>query len=165
MDVNTLEKDTDFLRKEATKVKLNKKEPNNEALRNFFKENCQALQYPDPIDYLLQCATAHGVTANVIAAQSGFERTQARHILSHTKQFDRNKLGGGGGGGGGTLEETDNALKYAKFSALYAKDEWDDVIIFAINGGLSTMEANELLYDLGYDPLVKVLRRNKKEEE
>ena len=49
MDVNTVEKDTDFLRKEATKVKLNKKEPNNEALRNFFKENCQALQYPDPI--------------------------------------------------------------------------------------------------------------------
>ena len=59
MDVNTVEKDTDFLRKEATKVKLNKTEPNNEALRKFFKENCQALQYPDPIDYLLQCAAAH----------------------------------------------------------------------------------------------------------
>ena len=165
MDVNTVEKDTDFLRKEATKVKLNKTEPNNEALRNFFKENCQALQYPDPIDYLLQCASAHGITANVIAAQSSFERTQARHILSHTKQFDRNKLIALAIAGKLTLEETDNALKYAKFSALYAKDEWDDVIIFAINGGLTTMATNELLYDLGYDPLVKVLRRNKKQDE
>ena len=63
------------------------------------------------------------------------------------------------------IPRPDNALKYAKFSTLYAKDEWDDVIIFAINGGLTTMATNELLYDLGYDPLVKVLRRNKNKDE
>ena len=158
-------KDTNYLRNEANKVKLDKKEPNKEALRKFFKDNCDALQFPDPIDYLLDCAKAHGITANVIAAQSSFERTQARHILSHDKQFDRNKLIALAIAGKLTLEETDNALKYAKFSTLYAKDEWDDVIIFAINGGLTTMDTNELLYDLGYDPLVKVLRRNKNQEE
>ena len=165
MDVSIVAKDTNYLRNEANKVKLDKKEPNKEALRKFFKDNCDALQFPDPIDYLLACAKAHGVPANVIAAQSSFERTQARHILSHTKQFDRNKLIALAIAGKLTLAETDNALKYAKFSTLYAKDEWDDVIIFAINGGLSTMDANELLYDLGYDPQVKVLRRNKKEEQ
>ena len=165
MDVSIVAKDTNFLRKEANKIKLDKKNFDNEALRKFFKDNCQALQFPDPIDYLLACAKAHGVTANVIAAQSSFERTQARHILSHDKQFDRNKLIALAIAGKLTLEETDNALKYAKFSTLYAKDEWDDVIIFAINGGLSTMATNELLYDLGYDPLVKVLRRNKKEDQ
>lgn len=158
-------KDTNYLRNEANKVKLDKKEPNKEALRKFFKDNCDALQFPDPIDYLLDCAKAHGITANVIAAQSSFERTQARHILSHDKQFDRNKLIALAIAGQLTLEETDNALKYAKFSTLYAKDEWDDVIIFAINGGLTTMATNELLYDLGYDPLVKVLRRNKNKDE
>ncbi len=157
-------KDTNYLRNEANKVKLDKKEPNKEALRKFFKDNCDALQFPDPIDYLLDCAKAHGITANVIAAQSSFERTQARHILSHDKQFDRNKLIALAIAGKLTLEETDNALKYAKFSTLYAKDEWDDVIIFAINGGLTTMATNELLYDLGYDPLVKVLRRNKSKD-
>ena len=158
-------KDTNYLRNEANKVKLDKKEPNKEALRKFFKDNCDALQFPDPIDYLLACAKAHGVPANVIAAQSSFERTQARHILSHDKQFDRNKLIALAIAGKLTLEETDNTLKYAKFSTLYAKDEWDDVIIFAINGGLTTMDTNELLYDLGYDPLVKVLRRNNNQEE
>ena len=158
-------KDTNYLRNEANKVKLDKKEPNKEALRKFFKDNCDALQFPDPIDYLLDCAKAHGITANVIAAQSSFERTQARHILSHDKQFDRNKLIALAIAGQLTLEETDNALKYAKFSTLYAKDEWDDVIIFAINGGLTTIATNELLYDLGYDPLVKVLRRNKNKDE
>ena len=158
-------KDTNFLRTEANKIKLDKKNLYNEALRKFFKDNCQALQFPDPIDYLLACAKAHGVTANVIAAQSSFERTQARHILSHDKQFDRNKLIALAIAGKLTLEETDNALKYAKFSTLYAKDEWDDVIIFALNGGLTTMATNELLDDLGYDPLVKVLRRNKQPEE
>ena len=158
-------KDTNYLRNEANKVKLDKKEPNKEALRKFFKDNCDALQFPDPIDYLLDCAKAHGITANVIATQSSFERTQARHILSHDKQFDRNKLIALAIAGQLTLEETDNALKYAKFSTLYAKDEWDDVIIFAINGGLTTMATNELLYDLGYDPLVKVLRRNKNKDE
>ena len=165
MDVNIVAKDTNFLRKEANKIKLDKKNFDNEALRKFFKDNCQALQFPDPIDYLLACAKAHGVTANVIAAQSSFERTQARHILSHDKQFDRNKLIALAIAGKLTLEETDNALKYAKFSTLYAKDEWDDVIIFALNGGLTTMATNELLDDLGYDPLVKVLRRNKQPEE
>ena len=165
MDVSIVAKDTNYLRNEANKVKLDKKEPNKEALRKFFKDNCDALQFPDPIDYLLACAKAHGVPANVIAAQSSFERTQARHILSHDKQFDRNKLIALAIAGQLTLEETDNALKYAKFSTLYAKDEWDDVIIFAINGGLTTMDTNELLYDLGYDPLVKVLRRNKNQEE
>lgn len=158
-------KDTNFLRTEANKIKLDKKNLDNEALRKFFKDNCYALQFPDPIDYLLACAKAHGVTANVIAAQSSFERTQARHILSHDKQFDRNKLIALAIAGKLTLEETDNALKYAKFSTLYAKDEWDDVIIFALNGGLTTMATNELLDDLGYDPLVKVLRRNKQPEE
>ena len=165
MDVSIVAKDTNYLRNEANKVKLDKKKPNKEALRKFFKDNCDALQFPDPIDYLLDCAKAHGITANVIAAQSSFERTQARHILSHDKQFDRNKLIALAIAGQLTLEETDNALKYAKFSTLYAKDEWDDVIIFAINGGLTTMATNELLYDLGYDPLVKVLRRNKKQDE
>ena len=43
MDVNTVEKDTDFLRNEATKVPLTKQESNNEALRNFFTDNCPAL--------------------------------------------------------------------------------------------------------------------------
>lgn len=165
MDVSIVAKDTNFLRKEANKIKLDKKNLDNEALRKFFKDNCHALQFPDPIDYLLACAKAHGVTANVIAAQSSFERTQARHILSHDKQFDRNKLIALAIAGKLTLEETDNALKYAKFSTLYAKDEWDDVIIFALNGGLTTMATNELLDDLGYDPLVKVLRRNKQPEE
>ena len=165
MDVSIVAKDTNFLRNEANKVKLDKKNTNNEALRKFFKDHCDALQFPDPIDYLLACAEAHGVTVNVIAAQSSFERTQARHILSHDKQFDRNKLIALAIAGKLTLEETDNALKYAKFSTLYAKDEWDDVIIFAINGGLTTMATNELLYDLGYDPLVKVLRRNKNKDE
>lgn len=158
-------KDTNFLRNEANKIKLDKNQPSNEALRQFLKENCEDLQFPDAIDYLLDCAKAHGVPANVIAAESGFDRTQARHILSHDKQFDRNKLIALAIAGKLTLEETDNALKYAKFSTLYAKDEWDDVIIFAINGGLTTMATNELLYDLGYDPLVKVLRRNKNKDE
>ena len=158
-------KDTNYLRNEANKINLDKRKLNKEALHKFFKDNCEALQFPDPIDYLLDCAKAHGITANVIAAQSSFERTQARHILSHDKQFDRNKLIALAIAGQLTLEETDNALKYAKFSTLYAKDEWDDVIIFAINGGLTTMATNELLYDLGYDPLVKVLRRNKNKDE
>ena len=165
MDVSIVAKDTNYLRNEANKVKLDKKEPNKEALRKFFKDNCDALQFPDPIDYLLDCAKAHGITANIIAAQSSFERTQARHILSHDKQFDRNKLIALAIAGQLTLEETDNALKYAKFSTLYAKDEWDDVIIFAINGGLTTMATNEVLYELRYDPLIKVLRRNKNKDE
>ena len=165
MDVSIVVKDTNYLRKEANKIKIDKNKRNNEALRQFFKDNCEALDFPDAIDYLLDCAKAHGVPANVIAAESGFDRTQARHILSHNKQFDRNKLIALAIAGKLTLEETDNALKYAKFSTLYAKDEWDDVIIFALNSGLTTMQTDILLEDLGYDQLIKVLRHNNKPEE
>ena len=72
MDVSIVAKDTNYLRNEANKVKLDQKKSNNEALRKFFKDNCDALQFPDPIDYLLACAKAHGVPANVIASQSSF---------------------------------------------------------------------------------------------
>jgi hypothetical protein len=45
------------------------------------------------------------------------------------------------------LDETQTALKIAKYAPLYPKDERDSIIIFGIEKSQSLMDINEALYD------------------
>ena len=44
-----------------------------------------------------------------------------------------------------TIEETNDLLKYARESKLYARDRRDAIIIFALNSNLNIYETNDLL--------------------
>ncbi|MBQ8905972.1 MAG: hypothetical protein IJY85_06345 [Ruminococcus sp.] len=48
------------------------------------------------------------------------------------------------------LDETQLALKIAKYAALYPKDERDSMIIFGIETSQSLVEINTTLYDHGF---------------
>lgn len=51
------------------------------------------------------------------------------------------------------LDETQTALKIAKFAPLYPKDERDSIIIFGIEKSQSLMKINESLYNHGFNCL------------
>lgn len=51
------------------------------------------------------------------------------------------------------LDETNTVLKIGKSSALYAKNQRDSIIIFAINKGYSVMDTDGALYNMGLDVL------------
>lgn len=51
------------------------------------------------------------------------------------------------------LDETQTALKIAKYAPLYPKDERDSIIIFGIEKSQSLMKMNESLYNHGFNCL------------
>ena len=46
-----------------------------------------------------------------------------------------------------SVQETNRLLYYANVRKLYAKDDWDAVIIFALNNGYNVARVNQLLED------------------
>ena len=53
-----------------------------------------------------------------------------------------------------SVQETNRLLYYANAKKLYAKDDWDAVIIFALNNGYDLAQANQLLEDSAMTPLI-----------
>ena len=53
-----------------------------------------------------------------------------------------------------SLKEAQRLLYYAESPKLYAKDTWDDVIIFALNNGYDVERTNKLLIDSALKPLL-----------
>lgn len=53
-----------------------------------------------------------------------------------------------------SVKETNRLLYYANAKKLYSKDDWDDVIIFALNNNYNIEKANKLLENLSMTPLL-----------
>lgn len=53
-----------------------------------------------------------------------------------------------------SVKETNRLLYYANAKKLYSKDDWDDVIIFALNNKYSMEKTNKLLENLSMTPLL-----------
>lgn len=53
------------------------------------------------------------------------------------------------------LEETQYLLRYAKLAPLYPRNQWDSIIISAIEQNLNVIETNELLHELGETELLE----------
>ena len=53
-----------------------------------------------------------------------------------------------------SFEECQKLLYYADAKKLYARDSWDDVIIYALKNNLSIAETNDLLNDFDEAPLL-----------
>ena len=50
--------------------------------------------------------------------------------------------------------ETDYLLYYAGHEKLYVRDEWDAVIVFALENHKTALQTNELLAELNLAPLI-----------
>lgn len=78
---------------------------------------------------------------------SGLDRSYGHQIISGKKIPSRDKLIALAFGMGLSLEETNALLKISCNRPLYARDERDAVMIYAIAKGMNIIQTNELLYE------------------
>lgn len=143
-----MEKSTMELENELTRAK------NTQELKALNDENKQELS-PNPINYLFVTAKAHGVEESELNKQSQLERTHLAHILNGNRRISREVCLALALAGKFTLDEANTLLKYAGHNQLYARDFRDRVLIFAFSNGLSVLDTNNQLDELGLDIIPK----------
>lgn len=131
-----MDKDTSKLLSELNKIS---------SLDDFYKEHAKDLMAPDVLTYLLQIVAKKNLTKAELIRKTGLDRSYAYHILAGKKKMTRDKVITFAIAGDLTLEETQNALKYAGERHLYARDKRDWVFIFSLHKHLGILNTNELL--------------------
>lgn len=104
-------------------------------------------------EYLKKLLDEKQLTKAEVIRKSELSEIYAYQIFSGLKSPTHNKVLCLAFGMGLTVPETQQLLKSCNIPFLYAKHKRDSIIIFALNKGLSVVEANELLYDIGEDTL------------
>lgn len=104
---------------------------------------------------LFEIMTRHQLAAKDVILKSGIERSYYYHIMSGQKMPGRNVLLRICLCMSATLTETNQLLRLAGHSQLYAKVRRDAALIFAINKSYTMQEANALLIEAGEQPLYK----------
>lgn len=109
-------------------------------------------------DYLNTLIEERGLKKSDVIHRAGLDRSYAYQIFDGHKNPNRDKvialclsmrLG---------LEETQRLLKQTGYPLLYAKFKQDSIILFGLQHSLSTMEVNDLLYEMK-EPLLKLTER------
>lgn len=117
---------------------------------DFLEKNSAEFNERPLHKYLNDLIDSSGETKADIIARSGLNRIYAYQILSGKRLPSRDKLLAFAFGLKFSLDNTDLLLKYAGYSALYARNKRDAVIISVINKKESIFTVNELLYDNGF---------------
>lgn len=104
-------------------------------------------------DCLNRLIKEKGLKKMDIICQSGLERKYAYQIINGQKRPNRDRVLALCLAMRLSLEETQALLRQTGYSPLYARLKQDSVIIFCLQHTLSTMDANDLLYEMG-EPLL-----------
>lgn len=89
-----------------------------------------------------------------VISRSGLESHYAYQIFNGTKTPGRDKVIMLCLGMGLDVEETQQLLLVTGYAQLYARNERDNAILFALSKSLSVVDLNSLLYELDLDLLV-----------
>lgn len=101
-------------------------------------------------EYLEKILADKNLTKQEVIERSGLNREYAYHIFSgKRKNPSRPKVLALAIAMGLNLDEVQYLLRYARHGVLYPRNQWDAVIISAIEQNLSVMQTNELLNSLG----------------
>ena len=101
-------------------------------------------------EYLESLLAEKNLTKQEVVDKSKLDRVYAYHIFSgNRKNPSRPKILALAIAMELNLEEIQYLLRYAKQSPLYPRNQWDSVIISAIEQKLNVMETNELLHQVG----------------
>ena len=106
-------------------------------------------------EYLEKILADKKLTKQEVIERSGLNREYAYHIFSgKRKNPSRIKLLTLAIAMGLDLDEVQYLLRYAGHGALYPRNQWDAVIISAIEQKLNVVQTNELLHRLGETELL-----------
>lgn len=101
-------------------------------------------------EYLEKILADKNLTKQEVIERSGLNREYVYHIFSgKRKNPSRPKVLALAIAMGLNLDEVQYLLRYARHGVLYPRNQWDAVIISAIEQNLSVMQTNELLNSLG----------------
>ncbi|MBR2179746.1 MAG: DNA-binding protein [Selenomonadaceae bacterium] len=107
-------------------------------------------------EYLTNLLKEKNLLKKDVVRESGLNREYAYHLFAGTKDKpSRQKVLAIGVAMGLNLEEMQYLLKYAKLNILYPRNQWDSVIISAIEQQLNVIETNDLLHQLGESLLLE----------
>lgn len=134
-------------KKTTSKLEKNLKEYNT--LNRYFDENKDELATETLAAQLQNLIEAKGLSRAEVVKESNLNEIYAYQIISGVRRPSRDKLLCLCFALKATLEETQSLLKRNGFAPLYARNERDSIMFFAIEHGMSLFQLNETLYDHG----------------
>lgn len=123
-------------------------------LRDWRTNN--SAEFVDPLsEYLEKLLADKNLSKQEIIERSGLNREYVYHIFSGKKKNpSRPKILALAIAMGLNLDEVQYLLRYARHGVLYPRNQWDAVIISAVEQKLSVIQTNELLNNLGETELL-----------
>ena len=122
-------------------------------LKNFFADNKSNLREFTLSQYLNYLLETKNLSKSEVVKRSQLG-DYAYHIFAGRKNTSRTKIISLALAMELSFEECRHLLYYAGDKELYARDAWDDVIIYALKNKLTLNETNELLEDFEQTPLL-----------
>jgi len=122
-------------------------------LDHFLKENKQELSSESLSAQLQDLIAAKGMSRAEAVRESNLNEVYAYQIISGVRRPSRDKLLCLCFAMKTTLKETQSLLKRNGFAPLYARNQRDSIIIFAIEHAMTLLDLNEALYEHGKDTL------------
>ena len=117
-------------------------------VENFLSRNQSEIMLPLP-EYLEKILSEKNLSKADVIKRSGLNREYAYHIFSGTRNPSRQKILALSLAMNLNLDETQRLLRHAQQNLLYPRNEWDAILISAVEKNLSVMETNALLHQLG----------------
>ena len=135
------------VKKSTTELFVELKEDKN--IKGYLNRNKDEFMVPLH-EYLTNLLTEKNLLKRDVVEKSNLNREYVYHLFAGTREKpSRQKVLAIGVAMGLNLEEMQYLLKYAKLNILYPRNQWDSVIISAIEQQLNVMETNNLLHQLG----------------
>ncbi len=126
---------------------------NSTSIENFIQSEKEHLIDAPLHNYLNQLADEKNLKKSQVIHDAELNEIYGYQLFSGKRFPSRDKLLSLSFGMHLSLEETQQLLKYAGFSPLYAKNERDSILIWCINKKYSILQTNEVLYDHSFNTL------------
>ncbi len=120
---------------------------NVEDIKSFLNEYQEEFFNLSLKDFLNDTLSHKELSVANVAKNSG-QGEYVYKVFSGERKPSRDVLIGIAFGMSLSLNETQLLLRIAKLGALDARDEWDSVVIYALNEGKSFTQLNDLLFEL-----------------
>ena len=125
-----------------------------EDLKKFLDENAENFRKFTLAEYLSCLLEEKNLVKAQVIRDSQVDEGYAQHIFGGRKNPSRDKILSLALAMKLSPKETDYLLYYAGHNKLYARNERDNVIAFALEKGKTVLQTNELLEDLRFEPMI-----------
>ena len=123
-------------------------------VKKFLDDNAENFRQFTLAEYLRRLLEEKNLSKSQVIRDSELDATYAHHIFGGRKNPSREKILSLALAMNLTPKETDYLLYYAGHEKLYVRDEWDAVIVFALENHKTALQTNELLAELNLAPLI-----------